>query len=119
MLGFIKRFGHNFQDPYTTKLFYITYVRPILEYCSIVWNPYIITHEERIESGQKQFLLYALRKLNWTAFLLPTYEAHCMLIDIQALKKRRELSMLYFINDIISQRVQSTKLLSQLNISSI
>ena len=38
-----------------------------------------------------------------------------MLIDIQALKERHELSMLYFINDIISQRVQSTKLLPQLN----
>ena len=70
-LGFIKRFAFNFQDPYTIKLLYVTYVRPILEYCSIAWNPYYAVHQERIESVQKQFLLYALRKLNWTTFPLP------------------------------------------------
>ena len=115
MLGFIKRFSHNFQDPYTIKLLYITYVRPILEYCNIVWNPSTTIHEERIESVQKQFLLYALRSLNWTAFPLPSYEARCMLINIQTLKERRELAMLCSINDIISQRIQSAELLSQLN----
>ena len=80
-----------------------------------MWNPHIVLHEERIESVQKQFLLYALRKLNWTAFLLPSYKSRCMLINIQTLRERRESAMLYFINDIISQRVQSTSLLSQLN----
>ena len=114
-LGFIRRFAHNFQDPYTIKLLYITYVRPILEYCSIVWNPYSVVHEERIESVQKQFLLYALRKLNWTAFPLPTYEARCMLISIQTLQERRTFFKLSFINDIISQRIQSEVLLSELN----
>jgi hypothetical protein len=115
MLGFIKRFSHNFQDPYTIKLLYITYVRPILEYCNLVWNPYCAIHEERIESVQKQFLLYALRKLNWTAFPLPSYEARCMLINLQTLKERREFAMLFFINDIISHRIESAALLSQLN----
>ncbi|VDO10445.1 unnamed protein product, partial [Brugia timori] len=115
MLGFIKRFSHNFQDPYTIKLLYITYVRPILEYCNLVWNPYIALHEERIESVQKQFLLYALRKLNWTSFPLPSYEARCMLINLQTLKERREFAMLFFINDIISNRTESAALLSELN----
>ena len=100
---------------YTIKLLYITYVRPILEYCNIVWNPHTIVHEERIESVQKQFLLYALRKLNWTSFPLPSYNARCMLINIQTLKERRKYAMIYIINDIISQRVQASSLLSQLN----
>ena len=113
-LGFIKRFAFNFQDPYGIKLLYVTYVRPILEYCSIVWNPYYAVHQERIESVQKQFLLYALRKLNWTTFPLPSYEARCMLINIQSLQERRKFAMLSFINDIISQRVQSAKLLSEI-----
>jgi hypothetical protein len=115
MLGFIKRFSYHFQDPYTIKLLYITYVRPILEYCNLVWNPYTAIHEERIESVQKQFLLFALRKLNWTAFPLPSYEARCMLINLQTLKERREFAMLFFINDIISNRIESTELLSYLN----
>ena len=115
MLGFIKRFCYNFQDPYTIKTLYIAYVRSILEYSSIVWSPFTITHEERIESVQKQFLLYALRKLGWTSFPLPSYEARCMLINIQTLKERREYAMVSFVNDIVSQRINSAELLSKLN----
>lgn len=115
MLSFIKRFSYNFQDPYTIKTLYVAYVRSIIEYCSIVWSPYMKSHDDRIESIQKQFLLYALRKLGWTTFPLPSYEARCMLIDIQSLKKRREFAMISFVNDIVSHRIDSTKLLSCLN----
>lgn len=115
MLGFIKRFGYNFKDPYTIKTLYIAYVRSVLEYCSIVWSPYMITHEERIESIQKQFLLYALRNLGWTTFPLPSYKARCLLIDIQTLKERREFAMVSFVNDIVSQRIDSANLLSCIN----
>jgi hypothetical protein len=116
MLGFIKRFCYNFQDPYTIKTLYIAYVRSILEYCSIVWSPHLTTHEERIESVQKQFLLYALRRLGWTSFRLPSYEARCMLINIQTLKERREYASVSFVNDIVSQRIDSPAILSKLNI---
>lgn len=115
MLGFIKRFGSNFNDPYTIKTLYVAYVRSILEYCSIVWSPFMKTHEERLESVQKQFLLYALRKLGWTSFPLPSYESRCMLIDIQTLKKRREFAMVSFVNDIVSHRIDSPNLLNSLN----
>lgn len=115
MLAFIKRFSYNFHDPYTIKTLYITYVRSILEYCSIVWSPFSSTHENRIESVQKQFLLFALRKLGWTRLPLPSYEARCMLINIQTLKKRREFAMVSFVNDIVSHRIDSMTLLSKLN----
>ena len=115
MLGFIKRFCYNFNDPYTIKTLYIAYVRSILEYCSIVWSPFSITHEERIESVQKQFLLYALRKLGWTVFPLPSYKARCMLINIQSLKERREFAMVSFVNNIVSHRIDSMNILSKLN----
>ena len=115
MLGFIKRFSYNFQDPYTLKTLYITYVRPILEYCSVVWSPYQALHEQRIESVQKQFLLYALRKLNWNTLPLPPYEARLQLIHIDTLKTRRNYAQLSFVNDIVSQRVDSYVLLEKLN----
>lgn len=115
MLGFIKRFCYNFTDPYTIKTLYISYVRSILEYCSTVWSPYSVTHIERIESVQKQFLLYALRRLGWSGFSLPPYESRCMLINIETLKERRDSAMIYFVNDLISQRIDSTELLSKLN----
>ena len=115
MLCFIKRFSYNFNDPYTIKTLFISFVRPILEYCSIVWSPHQIIHAERIESIQKQFLLYALRKLGWRSFPLPSYAARCMLINIQTLKKRRDFSMICFINDIVSHRIDCNEILSHLN----
>lgn len=115
MLGFIKRFCYNFQDPYTIKTLYISYVRSTLEYCSIIWSPFSITHEERIESVQKQFILYALRKLGWTALPLPSYKARCTLINIQTLKERREFAMMSFVNDLVSHRIDSIELLAKLN----
>ena len=72
-------------------------------------------YEDRIESVQKQFLLYALRKIGWSEFPLPSYKARCMLIDIPTLKERRDHAMVSFVNDIISQRINSTDLLSKLN----
>ena len=115
MMGFIKRFCYNFHDPYTIKTLYIAYVRSILEYCSIIWSPFSIIHEERLESVQKQFLLFALRKLGWTTFPLPSYEARCKLINIQSLKERREFAMVSFVNDVVSQRIDSTTILAKLN----
>ena len=115
MLSFIKRFSYHFRDPYTIKTLYVAYVRSILEYCSVVWSPYQVVHCNRIESVQKQFLLYALRKLGWSSFPLPPYESRCMLINIDTLKKRREIAMVTFVNDIVSQRVKSEYLLENLN----
>lgn len=115
MLGFIKRFSFHFNDPYTIKTLYIAYVRPLLEYCSIVWDPYQASHVNRIESVQKQFLLFALRKLGWTTLPLPPYESRCMLINLDGLKKRREFAMLAFINDVIAQRVNAPEILENLN----
>lgn len=114
-LGFIKRFSYHFNDPYTIKALYVTYVRPLLEYCSIVWAPYHETHINRIESVQKQFLLFALRKLGWTTLPLPSYESRCLLINLVGLKKRREFAMIAFINDVISQKVDSAVMLENLN----
>ena len=115
MLGFIKRFSYHFKDPYTIKTLFVSYVRSILEYCSIVWSPYQEVHINRIESVQKQFLVFALRKLNWASYPLPSYESRCMLINIETLKKRRETTMITFVNDMISQRVNSPNLLETLN----
>jgi hypothetical protein len=111
IFGFIKRYNcYNFQDPYTIKT-----IRSTLEYCSIVWSPFTITHDERIESVQKQFLLYALRKLGWNTLPLPPYKARCMLISIQTLKERREFAMVLFVNNIVSHRIDSMEILSKLN----
>ena len=53
----------EFDDPYVTKTLYCAFVSPTMEYGSVVWNPYELGDIAKIESIQKQFLLYAFRGL--------------------------------------------------------
>jgi len=65
VLGFIKRWSNEFDDPYTTKLLFTSLLRSNLKYCSSVWSPQYQVHIDRIDSVQKPFLLFALRGLHW------------------------------------------------------
>jgi len=44
VLVFITRWSKGFDDPYTTKLFFTSFGRPNLEYCSSVWSPQYQVH---------------------------------------------------------------------------
>jgi len=68
VLGFIKRWSKDFDDPYTTKLLFTSLIRTNLKHCSSVWSPQYKVHIDRIKSVQKQFLLFALS--GQVAFLL-------------------------------------------------
>ena len=46
-LGFIRRWSHEFNDPYLLKSLYTSFVRSILEYASPVWNPYYSVHQKK------------------------------------------------------------------------
>ena len=67
----------HFQRYHCYDSCFVTYVRPLLEYASCVWSPYLLKHIKRIESVQKRLpsasLLYliwvtqnSLRPLDWT-----------------------------------------------------
>ena len=47
--GFVSR------DPNFLKRAYITYIRPLLEYCTIIWNPTLKNFIDKIESVQRNF----------------------------------------------------------------
>jgi len=87
MLGFIKRFSKDFHDPYVIKTLYISFVRSQLEYGAIIWDPFYANYSDRIESIQKRFLKFSLRRLprdlNLPAFILPPYRGRCKLIKIE------------------------------------
>jgi hypothetical protein len=38
MLGYIRRIGKVFRDPYTLKTLYNSFIRSHLDYASVVWN---------------------------------------------------------------------------------
>jgi hypothetical protein len=119
MLGFIKRNCNDFCDPLTLKILYSAFVRSVLEYASPVWSPFYQCHSERIESVQKQFVLYALRRLpsaRARQFVLPPYQDRINLLGLQRLDYRREVSSIIFVRDLICMRVCCAELLARLNI---
>lgn len=55
-LGMILRIGKPFRRPFTYKVLYSSYVRSLLEFGSVIWNPQYQVHKDRLERIQKIFL---------------------------------------------------------------
>lgn len=115
MLGFIKRNSVDFHDPYTLKALYVSLVRSQLEYANIVWNPYTAYHSARIESVQKAFTRYAIRKFNWQNDI-PSYNSRCLLLGLQTLDTRRTIAAIMFVRDVFCFRIRSPNVLMLFNI---
>lgn len=118
MLGFIKRFSKEFEDVFVLRTLYVTYVRPILEFASVVWSPYFEVHSQRIEAVQRDFSRFALRVLHWRDPLnLPSYEVRLRLLNLDSLVSRRNASDVLFIHDVMSSKVRCPVLLSWINLN--
>lgn len=114
MLGFLKRSCYEFRNISALKSVYCAHVRSHLEYASIVWNPHSAVHNSRIESIQKQFVIYALRHLRLRAdnYVLPSYNLRCKMVDLIALDQRRFNSRVFFMYDLLNGFIDAPNLLS-------
>lgn len=116
-LGFIFRAAKGFTDVYCLKALYCALVRSTLEYCSAVWSPYYENSAVRIESVQRRFIRFALRRLPWRdPFHLPSYESRCKLINLDTLAVRRNVSRALVISDALTSRLQCPAILRGLDI---
>jgi len=105
VLGFIKRWSKEFNDPFTTKLLFTSLVRPVLEYCSSVWSPQI----------QKKFFHFALRSLNWDQNIrLPSYQSRLLLLNLPTLANRRTMLGTIFMQNLIRGDIDSVEFVSRL-----
>lgn len=118
ILGLIKRNCWEMDNVYALKNVYCCLVRSVLEYASVVWNPNYEVHSNRIESIQKQFLLFALRKLGWRNRLeLPSYDSRCRLINLESLRARRRKFCALYVFDLITMKIECPQLFSVLKIN--
>jgi hypothetical protein len=91
--------GFCIRSPNFLKKAFVTYVRPILEYASNVWNPYTLKHINGIENVQRRFTkrIPSLRHL--------TYPERLAALDLESLELRRLRSdlVLYFkiVNNLV------------------
>ena len=118
MFGFIKRLSKEFRDPYTLKVLYTTHVRSKLEYACCVWQPFYTTHVNRIERIQEKFIKHALKRLPWNPNLvLPPYEDRCRVLVMDTLKRRRDIARVLLVFDLLSGKIDSPNLLTQIVLS--
>lgn len=121
-LAWIKRFGREFEDPWTIKRLFSAFILPIVEYGSPIWNPYTAEKINRLESIQKQFLLFALRRMNWPRnrrqqrdFRLPSYKKRLLLLQMNSLEERRKIAQISFVHNIIRGDVSSKYIIGKIN----
>ena len=116
-LAWIKRFGREFEDPWTIKRLFNTFVLPNVEYASQIWNPYTAEKIARVESIQKQFLLFALRRMKWShRFRKPPYECRLLELQMITLEERRKIAQISLVHNVICGHTSSKYILSKINI---
>lgn len=119
MLGFVKRVCKRFKNVRALKSVYCAHVRSHLEYASVVWFPYHNTLVDRIESIQKKFVVYALRRSvrRDENFRLPPYKDRCATVGIEPLSVRRIRQCAFFVFDLLKGKIDAPLLVDKLNIS--
>lgn len=110
VLGFVKRRVKELNDPHVVKRLYCSLVQPLMEYASVVWSPYAEVHKNRIESVQKQFLLFALCRLGFERDRLPSYVNRLLLLDMTTLANRRVLNSALLAFDLLRGNLVLTPL---------
>ena len=101
-----------------TKQLFTSLVRPILEYSSVVWDPQYVTYIDKIESVQKQFLLFSLRHLHWNSdFLSPPYISRLKLIGLHSLKCKRAMLNTVIVFKVLNGDVSSDYIISRIKIN--
>jgi len=90
------------RDIFTMKLFFITYVRPLLEYASPIWNPISHAQINTIESVQRYFT----NKIPTCTFL--SYKRRLEILNLDSLQKRREVADLVFIFTVLNGSTNCT-----------
>lgn len=112
MLGFLKRIRYYFRNVKALTSIYNTHVRSHLEYASVIWNPIYGVHSDKIESVQKQFVLYALRRTvrRDSEYRLPPYPLRCSTLNLESLSRRRTNSCIFFVFDVLSGNIDAPHL---------
>ena len=117
-LGLVKRFSKELQNQQTERVLYVSLVRPILEYATPVWGSRGATRSARIESVQKQYLLWALRHTHPVdVYPRPPYHVRLEEHRIDSLQNRRSMFSAMLAFDSLEGSIDSEWLNSRLTIN--
>ncbi|CAK1595242.1 unnamed protein product [Parnassius mnemosyne] len=113
-MGFVIRCSCAFNSLKTIKILYCSFVRPILEYASQVWNPQYEVYKSRIEGIQKRFLKYLDYRAHTDS---QNYEERCKRYHFLPLSVRRNINDVCFYLKICNGSIYSPELLSDVTLN--
>jgi len=114
LLGFVRRISAEFKLSSSLKTLYCSFVRSVLEYGIIIWDPCTFDGSSQLEIVQRKFLKFA-------ASALPIecapheYQPVLQCLHLSTLYDRREQANLKFLSKLINGEVDSPALLSKLH----
>ncbi|XP_022178173.1 uncharacterized protein LOC111039148 [Myzus persicae] len=114
VLGFIMRLSKDFKLSKSLKSLYCALVRPILEYGSVVLDPYTVFDINQLERVQHRFLRFCCFVLG-IPHLAHDYTNIPNVLDLPTLAERRRTLNIKFIRGLITNHIDSPCLLSQVN----
>lgn len=109
LLGFLSRTTKMFNNIRSLIILYLSIVRPIIEYCCVIWAPSYVTHIRRLEKIQRKFVkLLCFR--NGTIFDDFSYEYHLQYFSLPHLITRRKYFDIMFAYKVINSIVNCSEI---------
>ena len=114
LLGFINRISTEFHLLSPLKTLFCSLVRPILEYGTVIWDPFTAYTRNMIKRVQRKFLHHAAHKLN-----VPCpphdYTPIQRLLSLESLADRRHSANILFLTNLLSSKIESPDSLSRVS----
>ena len=115
MAYFVVRNSVHFKRISTLKVLYFSFIRSILEFGVLIWFPHTKKFVKELEKIQNRFLKYLYFK---TFEYYPHDLSQKELLEgfeVELLVKRREITALMFLYDLIHCNVRDSNLLAKIN----
>ncbi|XP_025405375.1 uncharacterized protein LOC112679698 [Sipha flava] len=113
-LGFVKKISAEFKLSNSLKTLYCSFVRSILEYGIIIWDPCTFDGSNQLERVQRKFLKFAASALRIEC-VPHEYQPVLQSLHLSTLCDRRKQANLMFLSKLLNGEVDSPALLYKLN----
>lgn len=114
-LGFIKFSCGNFSNRNALILLYTSYIRSSLDYCSIVWSPYLLKHKSSLETVQNKFLGFLCYRCNIPRIPHTSYVPILEILCLDSLELRRIKLDLCYLYNVLHNNIDCPEFLSHLS----
>lgn len=115
LLGFLKRSTKGFKMIKTKIVLYNAFVRSILEFGSVVWNPHYAVHSQRVEAIQRAFTRH-LAYVSGSISPQSPYEERILHFLMNTLRDRRVAKDLIFFHKLVNNKLDCNDLLEQIGL---